>query len=438
MKRRRRAIILLAVLLWGGVSFFVGEYLAHGRSWVMHSDNPHIFRGKNLNIGKIYDGNGIILADLSRGTYAAGADLRAACVHWTGDLAGRVYAAVSAQFAAQMAAYDLWSGIQGWDSEMMLSISAEVQTAAWEAMRGRRGVVAIYNYRTGQILCALSAPGFDPIEAEVVEGAYVNRFLQGSYVPGSIFKTVTAAAVLKKKPQLQYEKFQCTGAVQYSDGKVTCESVHGWLDLNGALTQSCNCVFAQIAQRLGRQSLADFVADSGVLQPVVIDGVESRGGHGEFANVGAGGFAWASIGQGEDQINPAGFLAFMGAVANGGQGVRPYLVESISRQGRMRYQASTRLEEPILSPSEAQTLQKMLRSCVQNKYGEEGFAGLTVCAKSGTAQVGKEQPNAMFAGFVTDEKYPLAFFVAVEEGGYGAKTCIPILSRVLQVCKEQM
>ena len=67
------------------------------------------------------------------------------------------------------------------------------------------------------------------------------------------------------------------------------------------------------------------------------------------------------------------------------------------------------------------------------------FPGLTVCAKSGTGEVGGgKKPNAMFAGFVDDEAYPLAFIVAVEDGGYGKATCVPILSQVLAVCKEVM
>ena len=81
-------------------------------------------------------------------------------------------------------------------------------------------------------------------------------------------------------------------------------------------------------------------------------------------------------------------------------------------------------------------LTELLRNNVENQYGDEKFPGLTVCAKSGTAEVGGDKkPNATFAGFCTDEDYPLAFFVVVEDAGSGAKTCIPIISEVLQSCK---
>jgi len=76
---------------------------------------------------------------------------------------------------------------------------------------------------------------------------------------------------------------------------------------------------------------------------------------------------------------------------------------------------------------------------VQVKYGAQNFPDVTVCGKSGTGEVGGEKkPNAMFAGFIDDEQYPLAFFAAIENGGYGASTTIPILSEVLQACMDHM
>jgi peptidoglycan glycosyltransferase len=73
---------------------------------------------------------------------------------------------------------------------------------------------------------------------------------------------------------------------------------------------------------------------------------------------------------------------------------------------------------------------------VQVTYGAGNFPGLTVCAKSGTSELGGgKTPNAMFSGFVADEEYPLAFIVVVENGGYGSAACVPILSKVLAECR---
>ena len=73
---------------------------------------------------------------------------------------------------------------------------------------------------------------------------------------------------------------------------------------------------------------------------------------------------------------------------------------------------------------------------MESIYGDWNFPGMTVCAKSGTSQLGGgKTSNAMFAGFVADEEYPLAFIVVVENGGYGSTACVPVLSKVLAECK---
>ena len=101
------------------------------------------------------------------------------------------------------------------------------------------------------------------------------------------------------------------------------------------------------------------------------------------------------------------------------------------------YIAKEESTEPILSQETAEILQKLMRNNVENYYGDENFEGLHVCAKSGTAELGGDlEPNAMFAGFVADEEYPLAFILVVENAGSGRKTCVPMLSKVLAACKE--
>ena len=136
-------------------------------------------------------------------------------------------------------------------------------------------------------------------------------------------------------------------------------------------------------------------------------------------------------------MNPCAFLTFMGAVASWGRGATPYLVEQVICGTTRTYAAKTQIGERILSESTAKKLQSYMRSNVELLYGDGNFGGLTVCAKTGTAQVGGDKkPNAMLSGFVLDDKYPLAFIVCVEDGGYGSTVCIPIAAKVLAVCKN--
>jgi peptidoglycan glycosyltransferase len=130
-------------------------------------------------------------------------------------------------------------------------------------------------------------------------------------------------------------------------------------------------------------------------------------------------------------------MTFMGVIAGGGSAAEPYLVERVTAGRSTTYQAKTFTTGRLMNAATAGIIQEYVRNNVVNSYGDENFPGLTVCAKSGTAEMGDGMAtNAMLAGFCLDESYPLAFFAAVEEGGYGRHTCVPIMSRVLEACKE--
>jgi peptidoglycan glycosyltransferase len=223
------------------------------------------------------------------------------------------------------------------------------------------------------------------------------------------------------------------------DYDVTCLQAHGELTFRDAFAQSCNCAFAQIADQLGGETLQRYAELFGLTSQLQFDGVTTAAGNIEATNVSKVSVAWSAVGQYKDTVNPCTFMRFMGAIAGDGVGADPYVVSGIQVGNTATYTAQTQRTERMLSTETAQILQEMMRNNVLIKYGAENFPGLTVCAKSGTAEVGGEKkPNAMFAGFVDDEAYPLAFIVAVEDGGYGRPTCVPILSKVLAVCKEVM
>ena len=263
-----------------------------------------------------------------------------------------------------------------------------------------------------------------------------NRFLQSAYVPGSIFKVVTTAAALEEIPDIMEQTFTCTGKIEFGIDYVSCERAHGKQDLKHALANSCNCAFAQVAELIGKDRMTDYVQRFGLLDPVSFDGITTSRGSYDVSDAAPVSFAWSCIGQYTDLINPCGFMTFMGAIGGEGQAAQPYIVSHVTGGGETTYSAKIKQLPQVLSPEVAQKLQEYMRNNVELIYGAGNFPGLTVCAKSGTSQLGGEETsNAMFAGFVADEEYPLAFIVVVENGGYGASACVPVLSRVLDACK---
>ncbi len=446
---RTKVLLVLVLILALGIGFFTGEYFLNSGEWVMFSGSPHIYNAGNLGCGVVSDRDGIMLMDLTGGrVYAQNAQLRKAVLHWLGDRQGNISASALPYYADKITGFDPINGVYaygGTGGQLSMTLSASVQMTALEAMKDYKGTIAVYNYKTGEILCAVTTPTYDPDNVPDIlgdqtgsfTGAYVNRFTQSAYTPGSIFKIVTAAAALEHVADIEQQTFTCKGIVEFGIDKVTCEQVHGTLTFREAFGRSCNCAFANIALQLGGDVLTRYAKQFGVLDSITFDGVTTVPGKMEAQGAADVLIAWSAIGQHKDLINPCRFMTFLGAIAAGGKGVQPHLISDIRVGSTSTYQAGTVSGGRIMSTQTAVAMQELLRNNVQNYYGEARFPGLTVCAKSGTAEVGGDRkPNAMFTGFVSDEKYPLAFIVAVEDGGYGKQVCVPVLAPVLQACKQ--
>lgn len=439
---------LFILVLVGGMLMFLFEYATEADQWVVFSGSPHIYNNANIGCGTITDRSGEVLLDITEArTYSDSETTRKSTLHWLGDRKGYIHAAAVSTYAADMAGFDMVNGVynaSGVGGQAKLTLSARVQNTALEAMAGRKGTVAVYNYKTGEILCAVTTPTFDPENVPDIagdtsgkyDGVYLNRFIQSAYVPGSIFKTVTTAAALDCVPGIEEMTFRCYGKLEYGTEAVTCETAHGTVTLKQALASSCNCAFAQIAELIGKKNMEQYVDKFQITDSLSFDGITTAKGNYDITDTATVSFAWSCIGQYTNLINPARFMTFMGAIGGGGIAAEPYLMQSVTSGEEFTYQAKTEKTGRLMSEKVAQTLKEYMRNNVSSIYGDHNFPGLQVCAKSGTSELGGGQrSNAMFAGFVDSEQYPLAFIVVVENGGYGSHTCVPILSKVLGVSK---
>lgn len=447
---RSTIALMLAVVLLGGMCLFLMEYVMNAGDWVVFEGSPHVYNGVNIGCGIITDRGGeTLLSATDSRSYADDAAVRKATIHWLGDRDGFISAPAVTHYAPDMAGFDLLNGLYGYSGtggSAEMTISAEVQKAALEAMDGKRGTVAVYNYETGEILCAVSTPAYDPDNVPDIdeddaryEGIYLNRFTQTTYVPGSVFKLVTTAAALDTLDNAGEIEFSCDGSYEMSGGKVKCTGEHGTIDLKKALAKSCNCYFAQLTEVLGADTLRRYVDKLQITEPLSFDGITTARGTFSVEGASAQQTAWAGIGQYLDTVNPCRYMTFMGVIAGGGEAAEPYIVASAAAGAFGGYEASRTSTGRLLDGDTAEALAELMRNNVKNQYGDDNFPGLNVCAKSGTAEVGGDRkPNATFAGFCADGDYPLAFMVVVEDAGSGAKTCVPIISEVLAACKDLM
>lgn len=442
--------LILAIVLLAGTVLLCVRYFAKADEWVTFSGSPHVYTGVNLDGGVVNDRDGTLLLDSTDGrTYSADAVTRTATMHLLGDRYGYIQAPLLGSFADDMIGFDKINGLygaEGTEANAALTLSAAAQTAAYQALGNYHGTVGVYNYKTGEILCAVTSPSYDPdnmpdVDADTsgaYDGVYVNRFFQAAYTPGSIFKIVTLAAAIETVPDWESLTFTCEGKTIIGGQEIICEGVHGTITLKQALAHSCNVAFGELAGKVGTKALMEYAEKLGLSESFECDGIPVKAGTVDLKDADAGDLAWAGIGQYTDQVNALTFMRAMGRIAGGGTGAEPYLMAKITRGEKTAYEAKTETSSRALKAETAAKLTEYLRNNVATMYGDWQFGVLNVCAKSGTAEHEGETADAMFAGFCVDENCPLAFVVFVENGGSGSAVAAPIAAKVLQVCAAAM
>ena len=446
IEKRTVVCLILTLILLLGVGLFVVRFFLNGGSWASFAANRHLYNSQGqLSVGRVLDRDGDVLswAD-EEGTrhYYENATVRKATLHAVGDAQGKIGTGALTAFASQLSGYNLITGAYsplGNGNDLYLTLDARLNYIAYQALGGRKGAVGVYNYETGEILCMASSPTYDPLDPpEDVEdnpaydGVYLNRFLSGTFPPGSVFKTVTLAAAIENIPDLFDRRWTCTGSTVVGGETITCPHVHGEMDIYDALANSCNGVFGQLAAELGPEVMAKYTQQAGLTSSYKVSGLTSAAGRFDFTGT-TGQLAWAGVGQYNDLANPCAIMTYMGAIANGGKAAVPRLILKVENPlGLPSLPQWTSKTGTLIESSTAATLADIMSRNVIDAYGSGRFPNMDICAKSGTAEVGGgNSPHAWFAGFLRNEDAPYAFVVLVENGGSGADVAGSVAAQVL-------
>ena len=432
-KIRNRSVfsLLIAAVLVAGLTFLTVKLAKNGRDWAMFRADQSVFNEGVLSTGTVTDRGGIVLATAADGkaTYAADATVRKACLHAVGDWQGNIGTGALSVFNFKLAGYDMLNGVASLNSAggtAELSIDSKLNVAALSALGNRRGAVLLENYKTGEILCMVSTPTYDPanppdLSQPAYEGAYINRCLSSTFTPGSVFKLVTLAAAIENRPDLESEAFECAGSVKVGADTVNCTGVHGNQTIEQALSHSCNCAFSQLSQELGADVIASYADKLGLTKKLSVSGIATAAGSVEKGQEGTVNLSWMGIGQYNDQVTPIAMLRLVSAIANGGEAEEPVLLKGA-------HTSATKLMEQ----DTADRIKDMMAYNVTAAYGASRFPGLSLCAKTGTAERGDGTSNAWFVGFLNDSDHPYAVTVCIEKGGGGLANAGPVANAVLQ------
>ena len=302
-----------------------------------------------------------------------------------------------------------------------LTLDSAIQRLAEDAtQRLGKGAVVVTEVPDCQIRAAASVPDFSPLDlsqaAESADSPLVNRGFS-AYAPGSVFKLVTAAALLEEG--LGDTVFTCVGSLNAGGLQFHCvdNTAHGELTLEQAIQKSCNCYFINATRVLGGQKVLSMADNLGF-------GTAQEFGRGLWTAAGelpslqslsnARSLANFSFGQGELTATPLQLCAMMNAIASGGVYTSPRLIEGqVSQEKELTPLASSSAQQArVMSASTAKALEQALVSTAREGTGraaapENGVAGI----KTGTAQTGvfqgeEELLHFWYSGLVWDDTGP--------------------------------
>jgi len=323
------------------------------------------------------------------------------------------------------------------------------------------GVVAL-NPSTGAILAMASYPSYDPNELTVPNtqtaanlvtkltqenpSPLLNNASQTTLPPGSTFKIVTTSTWYTQNPVAHTPTTAVyspqplklpNGNVLNDDNDAPCGDNTGQTQVIVAFAESCNTPFANIGMELGGQAIGSFADKYGFNTALAISGVTTAASN-FTAESDASFTAYDAIGQHDTTETPLQEAMIAETVANGGVEMKPYLIQQVTASDLsvVSQTQPQQLATPI-SPTVAAYEKQMMIAVVQDSDGtayqfNAGAEGVEIAGKTGTAQNGSTQSDAVFTAFAPADNPKIAVGVMIEGGGYGAQAAAPIAVAVIK------
>lgn len=336
---------------------------------------------------------------------------------------------------------EMFTGDNSGGGNVVLTINNKTQQTAYKELLNNqrnvgKGAAVAIDPRTGAIQAMVSIPSYDPNplvnhDPKAAQAAFdklnkdpdkplINRAIGETLPPGSTFKTIIAAAALQSgytedKQIPAGSVYSHNGAVIRNAESETCPG--SVISLKEALTESCNTGFAQLGVALGADKLKKTAQAFGFEQnDLTVGNLDGSGlpvaaSHtGSIANADGstdqGALAQSSIGQRDVRMTPLQGALIAATVADGGQQMRPYLVQRLLASDRsVVYTANPQVLRRPIDGTVAAAMKDMMVSVVENGTGQRAqISGLTVGGKTGTAQNAvNANPHGWFIGFAIDQ-----------------------------------
>lgn len=337
-------------------------------------------------------------------------------------------------------------------TDLVLTVDRAVQffacqllERAVEEYQASGGSIVVLDPKNGKIIALCNQPDFNPNQYSQVKNYYLfqNPAVNSSFEPGSIFKVITMAGGL--------DSGKVTPETVYLDPetiKIDGETIHnvenrtfGYQTMTGVLEKSINTGAVFVAQELGSSSFRNYLRKFGFGSLTRIELPDEASG--DISNLEKKQkiyLATASFGQGIT-VTSIQIVNAVGAIANQGKLMKPYLIDSVIKDGQVIVQEPEFVRQ-VISPAAASSLTAMMISACENGYGKKArVKGYYVAGKTGTAQVpdkngySSEEVIQSFVGFApaTDPKFvALVKFDSPKKGNFADSTAVPTFGKLAE------
>jgi peptidoglycan glycosyltransferase len=342
---------------------------------------------------------------------------------------------------------------------VITNLDPRAQKVARDALNGRKGAVVALEPATGKVRVMVSTPGYNPnslndngvyakLSRDGENSPLLNRATQAGYPPGSTMKVVTATAALDSGAYRPDSRVSGKSPITISGAPLSnfSDEQFGDITLTEALTHSVNTVWAQVAEKLGNKTLAEYMARYGFGEDPPMDypdaqmipsGVYVNGKllspSSKRVDIGRVG-----IGQERLRVTPLQMATVAATVANDGVRMKPQLTSRIvDNDGRTVERLEPEEAQRVMSSQTAQQLTQMMSNVVREGTGTAAaLDGIEVAGKTGTAEldVARNIDQPWFIGFAPRAAPKIAVAVTLERivNGQGGVVAAPIAKQVMQ------
>ncbi len=327
-------------------------------------------------------------------------------------------------------------------SDLTLTLDADLQMYAYEAIKKTRGSVVVLDAKTGEILVLASSKSYDITaiedkweEINSQEGSLLSNAYQNPVAPGSVFKVVTAKAILENG--LEKEDIEDQGYLVV-DGQTIHNyngNAYGTIDFEQGFVNSSNVYFMDRGLKLGAKIMSDAGKDFLLGENIPLDFTTLKSSF-DLSDASKNVLAATCFGQGETLVTPLQMAMVTQSIANEGKMMKPYLFSSaVNGKGKTVYEGSSEILKETMDKKTAQKLKNVMVEAA-NHYEMSAAYG-QIAAKTGTAQRGDGTNNAWMITFAPadDPRYVIvANQLGTKEIG---KTLSPVIESLYKRLLQQ-